>query len=61
MSNVTVRTFTPYINKLRKEAEDLRNDTMVSMAEGIRNEIIAKRLDEIANDIENLADATQYS
>ena len=43
MSNVPVRTFTPYINKLRKEAEDLRNDTMVSMAEGIRNKIMAKK------------------
>ena len=41
MSNVTIRTFTPYINKLRKEAEELRNDTLVSMAEGIRNEIMA--------------------
>lgn len=29
MSNVPVRTFTPYINKLRKEAEDLRNHTTV--------------------------------
>lgn len=61
MSNVTIRTFTPYINKLRKEAEELRNDTLVSMAEGIRNEILAKRLDEIANEIEDLADATQYN
>lgn len=29
MSNVTIRTFTPYINKFRKEAEELRNHTTV--------------------------------
>lgn len=52
MSNIY--TFTTYITKLRKEAEGLRNDNLVSMVEGIYNEIIAKRLDEIANDIENI-------
>lgn len=60
MSNPTVRHFTPYINKLRKEAAELRGDYLVSMSEGLRNELLAKRLEEIANDIEDLADATQY-
>lgn len=32
MSNVTVRHFTPYINKLRKEAAELRGDYLVSMS-----------------------------
>lgn len=64
MSNVTIRTFTPFIQELRKEAQELRSRTGkdgVSMSKWVDNCELAKRLDQIANRIEDLADATQYN
>lgn len=59
-SNITIKVFTPLVRRLRKEARDLKADTLVSMSEGLRNEIMADRLEELAKEIENLADSTLY-
>ncbi|ADM80151.1 hypothetical protein phiAS5_ORF0308 [Aeromonas phage phiAS5] len=40
------------IVKMRKEAESLRNDTLVSMREGVTNDIVAKYLDKYADELE---------
>jgi hypothetical protein len=41
-----------YIVSLRKEAENLRSDWLVSMAEGMCNERMADKLENIADDLE---------
>lgn len=43
-----------YIKKLRQEAKDLLEDTLVSLNEEIRNEIMAKKLNKIAKDLEKI-------
>ncbi len=41
----------PYIELLELEARNLREDTLVSMFEGIANEHMADRLETIASDL----------
>jgi hypothetical protein len=43
------------IKEMRKRAKDLREDTLVSMHEGIANEIMARELEEWANKLEAVA------
>ncbi|QIW90188.1 hypothetical protein OLCHANIL_00091 [Vibrio phage V05] len=46
-----------YIEKLEKEANALRNDTLVSMRESVTNEIMAERYEKIARDLKHIVGA----
>ncbi len=46
-----------YIEKLEKEADALRGDTLVSMRESVTNEIMAERYEKIARDLKQIVGA----
>lgn len=55
-SAITYKGFSmeDYIKSLRAEATELEEDTLVSMCKGVSNSKLAKRLREIADDLEKL-------
>ena len=48
------------IKEMRKEAKALREDTLVSMHEGIANEIMARELEQWADKLEAVAAGRSY-
>lgn len=48
------------IKKMKKRAKDLRDDTLVSMNEGIANEITAHEIDKWIVELENSFNTVKY-